>query len=135
MVSLGCAKNRVDAEIMLGSISKAGYEITPFEEQADVIIVNTCGFIDSAKEEAIDAILEAAEMKKKGNARAVIVSGCLAQRYGRDILKSLPEVDAVVGAYGYSHILDAIESVLGGEKTVRTDSAEDAGEILKKGKI
>ena len=98
MVSLGCAKNRVDAEIMLGSISEAGYEITPFEEQADVIIVNTCGFIDSAKEEAIDAILEAAEMKKKGNARAVIVSGCLAQRYGRDILKSLPEVDAVVGA-------------------------------------
>ena len=135
MVSLGCAKNRVDAEIMLGSISKAGYEITPFEEQADVIIVNTCGFIDSAKEEAIDAILEAAEMKKKGNARAVIVSGCLAQRYGRDILKSLPEVDAVVGAYGYSHILDAIESVLGGEKTVRTDSAEDAGEILKKGNV
>ncbi len=135
MVSLGCAKNRVDAEIMLGSISEAGYEITPFEDRADVIIVNTCGFIDSAKEEAIDAILEAAEMKKKGSARAVIVSGCLAQRYGRDILKSLPEVDAVVGAYGYSHILDAIESVLGGGKTVRTDSAEDAGEILKKGNV
>ena len=134
MVSLGCAKNRVDAEIMLGSISEAGYEITPFEDRADVIIVNTCGFIDSAKEEAIDAILEAAEMKEKGSAKAVIVSGCLAQRYGREILKSLPEVDAIVGAYGYSHILDAIESVLNRDRKVRTDK-EDAREILKKGNV
>lgn len=115
LISLGCAKNQVDAEVMLKLVSDAGYSITPDESEADIIIINTCGFIDSAKQEAIDAILEAAEYKKEGLS-GIIVSGCLAQRYGKDIVAEFPEVDAVVGAYGYDNICDAIEAVISGSK-------------------
>ena len=116
MISLGCAKNQVDAEIVLGQL-KDGYEITSDEQQADVIIINTCAFIESAKEEAINAILEAAELKKD-RLKSLIVTGCLAERYGRDIEKSLPEVDGIIGIGGYDRIEEAIKTTLSGKKYI-----------------
>jgi ribosomal protein S12 methylthiotransferase len=86
MVSLGCPKNQVDAEQMLGVLAGAGFEITPDQQDADVIVVNTCGFIETAKEESIEAILEAAKMKKQGRCSALIIAGCLAQRYRDELL-------------------------------------------------
>src|ERR1700752_1094681 len=99
MISLGCAKNLVDAEIMLGDIRRRGMEITSSAEDADVLVVNTCAFIDSAKEESVDAILEA-HQERVLNKRAdqkIIVSGCMAQRFAKELRESLPEVDAFVG--------------------------------------
>ncbi len=116
MISLGCAKNQVDAEVMLSLLKEEGYEITNDENEADVIVINTCGFIDSAKSEAIDAILQTAKLKASTGLKAIIVSGCLAQRFGKDIAEQLPEVDAVVGAYGFKNICDAVKAVLGGDK-------------------
>jgi ribosomal protein S12 methylthiotransferase len=97
MVSLGCPKNQVDAEQMLGVLAGSGYEITADQAEADVIVVNTCGFIESAKEESIEAILEAASMKQRGSCKKVIVAGCLAQRYREELKKELPEADAIIG--------------------------------------
>jgi ribosomal protein S12 methylthiotransferase len=97
MVSLGCPKNQVDAEQMLGVLAGSGYEITADQAEADVIVVNTCGFIESAKEESIEAILEAASMKQRGACKKVIVAGCLAQRYQDELRKELPEADAIIG--------------------------------------
>ena len=97
MVSLGCPKNQVDAEMMLYSLKEAGLEITPAEAEADAIIINTCGFIEDAKAEAIENILEAARYKNEGNLKALIVTGCLAERYRDDITEEIPEVDLVVG--------------------------------------
>jgi ribosomal protein S12 methylthiotransferase len=97
MVSLGCPKNQVDAEQMLGVLAGSGYEITSDQAEADVIVVNTCGFIKSAKEESIEAILEAASMKQRGACKKVIVAGCLAQRYRDELRKELPEADAIIG--------------------------------------
>ena len=121
MVSLGCAKNQVDAEIMLCLLSKNGYVISPNPSDADVICVNTCGFIDSAKQEAIDAILEMAEYKKTGCCKGIVVTGCLAQRYAKDIIEQLPEVDAIIGISGFDRVCDAVEAVLNGEKIIITD--------------
>ena len=118
IVSLGCAKNHVDAEIMLGLLNEAGYCITENKEEADVIIVNTCGFIESAKTEAIEAILEAAEYKSNGKCKAVIATGCLTQRYAQDIIEEIPEADGVLGIDGYSRIVEAVEACLKGEKYV-----------------
>lgn len=115
LISLGCAKNQVDAEVMLKLVADDGYTLTNDEAEADIIIINTCGFIDSAKQEAIDAIFEAAEYKKKG-LLGIVVTGCLAQRYGKEIQAEIPEVDAIVGAYGYGNICDAIEAVLSKKK-------------------
>lgn len=97
MVSLGCPKNQVDAEQMLGVLAGAGYELTADQAEADVIVVNTCGFIESAKEESIEAILEAASMKQRGSCKKVIVAGCLAQRYRDELRKELPEADVIIG--------------------------------------
>ncbi|HEY6010745.1 MAG TPA: 30S ribosomal protein S12 methylthiotransferase RimO [Nitrospirota bacterium] len=97
MVSLGCPKNQVDAEQMLGVLSGSGFEITSDQQDADVIVVNTCGFIESAKQESIEAILDAARMKKEGRCKKIIVAGCLAQRYRGELLSELPEADAVIG--------------------------------------
>ena len=110
VVSLGCAKNQVDAEIMLGLLKEAGYGITDNKEEADVIIVNTCGFIESAKTEAIEAILEAASYKQSAKCRAVIAAGCLTQRYASDVLEQMPEVDSVLGINGYDKIVEAVET-------------------------
>ena len=110
-VSLGCPKNQLDTEVMLHEILQAGYEITPEDIEADIIIVNTCAFIESAKKEAIDNILDVAWLKKHRSLKGIIVTGCLAERYGEEILKELPEVDAVLGVGSIHRIVEAIEAV------------------------
>ncbi len=116
MVSLGCPKNQVDAEQMLGVLSGSGFEITPDQGDADLIVVNTCGFIESAKEESIEAILEATGMKKSGRCTKVVIAGCLAQRYKDELLKELPEADAVIGTAEIGRISEICEEVLEGKK-------------------
>jgi len=106
-VSLGCPKNLVDSEVMMGLLAHSGAEITARAEEADVIVVNTCSFIDSAKQESVDAILEMAQHKAKGRARKLVVAGCLVERYRDEIRKNIPEVDAVVGTGELEHILYA----------------------------
>ena len=111
MISLGCPKNLVDSEMMIGTLKAAGFQVGTDPAEADVIVVNTCGFINSAKEEAIETILEMAEYKKE-RCKALIVTGCLAQRYPKDILKELPEVDFVLGTGSYQDIAVAVKHVL-----------------------
>jgi len=116
MVSLGCAKNRVDAEMMLYTLKNAGYELSVDPAMSDVVIVNTCGFIEDAKQESIDEILELASLKKEGKIKAIIVTGCLAERYQHEVIKELYEVDAVLGIGANNDIVDVVEKVLNGEK-------------------
>jgi len=116
MVSLGCPKNQVDAEQMLGVLAGADFTITPDESEADVIVVNTCGFIESAKEESIEAILDAARFKHEGRCKKVIVTGCLAQRYRDKLLQELPEADAVVGTSEIERIGEICRDVLYGKQ-------------------
>ena len=113
-ISLGCDKNLVDSEVMLGLLDAKGYQIVDDETEADVIVINTCCFIHDAKEESIQTILEIAEYKKEANLKALIVTGCLAQRYQQEILDEIPEVDAVLGTTSYDKIVDAIEEALEG---------------------
>lgn len=110
-ISLGCPKNQLDTEVMLHEVISAGYEITPDETEADVVILNTCAFIESAKREAIDNILDVAWLKKHRSLKAIIVTGCLAERYGEEIFKELPEVDAVLGVGSLHNIVEAIGAV------------------------
>lgn len=110
LVSLGCPKNLVDSEVMLGLLARQGYELTPRAEDADVLIVNTCSFIEPAKRESIDAILEMAEYKKVGSAKKLVVAGCLVERYRQDILKEIPEVDFVIGTNELERVLQACAS-------------------------
>src|SRR5579863_2648117 len=107
MVSLGCPKNLVDSEVMLGVLARHGYDFTPQAGDADVLIVNTCGFIEPAKQESIDTILEMAEHKKSGSASRLIVAGCLVERYRQEILKDIPEVDFVIGTNELERVLEA----------------------------
>ena len=116
MVSLGCPKNQIDAEIMLKRLETAGYEITPVEAEAEAIIVNTCGFIEDAKAEAIENIFEVAKYKNDGALKALIVTGCLAERYRDDILEEIPEVDVVVGLAGNNDIVSIVRDALEGKK-------------------
>src|SRR3954467_15727088 len=106
-VSLGCPKNLVDSEVMMGLLNQAGAEITTCASDADIIVVNTCSFIDSAKQESVDTILEMAQHKATGRAQKLIVAGCLVERYRTEIQKSIPEVDAVVGTGELESILEA----------------------------
>ena len=117
-ISLGCDKNLVDTEVMLGLLASRGYEMTDDENQADVIVINTCCFIHDAKEESIQNILEMAEYKKQGKIRALIVTGCLAQRYRQEIIDEIPEVDEVLGTTAYDKILDAVDAALKGRHEV-----------------
>ncbi len=110
-VSLGCPKNQLDTEVMLHEVVSAGYEITPEETEADVVIINTCGFIESAKQEAIDNILDIAWLKKNHTLKAIVVTGCLAERYREEIFKEFPEVDAILGVGSIHNIVEAIEAV------------------------
>ena len=110
-VSLGCPKNQLDTEVMLHEVATAGYEITPEETEADVVIINTCGFIESAKREAIENILDVAWLKKHRSLRAIVVTGCLAERYREQLLEELPEIDAVLGVGSIHNIVEAIEAV------------------------
>jgi ribosomal protein S12 methylthiotransferase len=108
-VSLGCPKNLVDSEVMLGTLARQGYTITPDKQEADVLVVNTCGFIDTAKQESIDTILEMVEMKNSGNCKKIVVAGCLAERYRADIQKEIPEIDFVFGPDELGRILEAVK--------------------------
>ncbi len=120
-VSLGCDKNLVDTEVMLGLLASRGYEMTDDENQADVIVINTCCFIHDAKQESVDTILEMAEYKKCGQLKALIVTGCLAERYRKEILDEIPEVDAVLGTAAYDKILDAVDEALSGRKLLEME--------------
>lgn len=118
LISLGCAKNLVDSEHMLARLRDNGYEITDDITEAEVGIVNTCGFIEAAKTEAIETILDMARYKQEGNMRGLVVTGCLAQRYRQEIQDDLPEVDAICGTGSYDNIVDAVRDVLAGKKAV-----------------
>src|SRR5215813_8690586 len=107
-VSLGCPKNLVDGEVMLGIAQQAGHEITPDAQDADVLVVNTCAFIDNAKQESIDAILEMAQMKRDGKASRLVVTGCLAERYREELRREIPEIDALLGTGELPAIVDAL---------------------------
>lgn len=115
MISLGCPKNQVDAEIMLAKLKDAGYEITNEIIGADVVIINTCGFINDAKQEAIDTILYVGSLKDEGQVGSLIVTGCLAQRYKEEVLREMPEIDGIVGIGGNGDIVEAVEKVLSGK--------------------
>src|SRR5438445_5940781 len=108
LVSLGCPKNLVDSEVMLGLAQNAGHELTNDAASADVLVVNTCAFIDSAKQESIDTILEMAQLKKNGACKRLVVTGCLAERYRDELKKQIPEIDAVLGTGEVPEIVGAI---------------------------
>ncbi len=115
-ISLGCSKNLVDTEVMLRTLHDAGFEITPDETEAEIIIINTCGFIESAKQEAIDNILDAQQLKEWGKCRHIIATGCLVERYREEVMLELPEIDALIGVGSLSDIAEACKAVLKGEK-------------------
>jgi ribosomal protein S12 methylthiotransferase len=124
-VSLGCPKNLVDSEVMMGQLKKHGYELTTDREAADVIVINTCGFIQSAKEESIETILEMAELKERAGLKRLVVTGCLVERYRQDLLKELPEIDAVLGTGEIEKILAAVDP--------EVTSADDAAFVAANG--
>ncbi len=123
-VSLGCDKNLVDSEVMLGLIRDRGWEITDDETEAEAIVVNTCCFIHDAKEESINTLIEMGELKKTGKAKVLIAAGCLAQRYHNEIKEELPEVDAVIGTTAYEHIVEAVESAWEGKGYERLEALD-----------
>lgn len=127
-ISLGCAKNQVDCERMMYRVQEAGHTVKSDVVGSDVVVINTCGFIDSAKSEAIDYILQTAALKAEGLVGKILVTGCLSQRYQEDILKEMPEVDGILGTGSYTEIVPAIEKLLNGEQVVDFGSI-DAPEV------
>ena len=123
-ISLGCPKNQLDTEVMLHEVLSAGHEITPDETQADIVIINTCAFIESAKKEAIDNILDIAWLKKHAKLKGIIVTGCMSERYGKEILEEFPEVDAVLGVGSIHNICEAIDSVCAQIKSKKKDPSK-----------
>ena len=123
-VSLGCSKNLVDTEVMLRTLYDAGFELTPDEAEAEIIVVNTCGFIESAKRESIDNIIDLSHLKEDGKCKYIIATGCLVERYREEVMRELPEVDALIGVGSLSHIADACRAVMRGEKYVSFDDKE-----------
>lgn len=119
LISLGCAKNLVNSEQMLYLLSEAGYTLIPEPDGADAVIINTCGFIDAAKSEAIDTVLEMAELKKAGKLGKIIVTGCLAERYQDTVMQELPEIDAVLGVGSFGDIVEAVTKALNNESVLR----------------
>lgn len=137
-VSLGCDKNLVDSEVMLGLLAKNGYVLTDDETEADIIVVNTCCFINDAKEESIQTILEMAEHRKNGRCKALVVTGCLAQRYKKEIVDEIEEVDAVLGTTTYDEIIKAVQTALKGQQMLEFHDldalpARSAGRMLTTG--
>jgi len=128
-VSLGCPKNLVDSEVMLGTLARQGYAITARKEEADVIVVNTCGFIDTAKKESIDTILEMAELKTQGNCKKLVVAGCLAERYRSEIRKEIPEIDFIFGPDELGRILEAVQLDSSAVPEVSIDALYSSKEI------
>ena len=131
-ISLGCDKNLVDSEVMLGLLDSRGYQIVDDETIADVIVVNTCCFIHDAKEESIQTILEMAEYKKTGRLKALVVTGCLAQRYQQEIIDEIPEVDAVLGTASYDKIAEAIDEALGGHTEMYLEDIDRLPQVASK---
>ena len=129
IVSLGCARNDVDSEELAGRFAAAGFDLVDQAEQAEVVVVNTCGFIESAKAESIDEILSAAELKKDGRVRTVVATGCLAERYGADLAASLPEADAVIGFDGYDQIGESVRQVMAG-RPIKPHQPADRRQLL-----
>ena len=125
-VSLGCPKNQLDTEVMLHELYSEGYEIVSEEIEADVIVINTCGFIESAKKEAIDNIIDIGWLKKNRELKAIVVTGCLAERYREQIFEQLPEVDAVIGVGSIHNICDAVKNAYEGK---RYSSFEDKNTV------
>ena len=123
-VSLGCSKNLVDTEVMLRKLHDAGFEITPDETEAEIVVINTCGFIESAKQESIDNILDIAWLKKNGKCRGIIATGCLVERYREQVMDEMPELDALVGIGSIDKILDACRAVLAGKKYTSFEDKE-----------
>ena len=119
LISLGCPKNLVNSEQMLYLLCESGMEIVPEPEDADAVIINTCGFIESAKSEAIDTIIEMGELKKAGRVKSIIVAGCLAQRYSDEIMLELPEIDSLLGTGSYDEIVETVKSSLKGKSVVK----------------
>src|SRR6478609_3277714 len=133
MISLGCAKNLVDGEIMLGTLLKDGVEIVNESANADVVIVNTCSFIDSAQQESVDAILESAEVREANNrGQGLIVSGCLPQRFREELPKLLPEVDAFMGIDQVAQVADIVDQALVRRRGKLTDPKTEAVEATKR---
>ena len=131
-ISLGCPKNQLDTEVMLHHLLSAGFEVTPEETEADIVIINTCAFIDSAKQEAIDNILDIAWLKENANLKAIVVTGCLAERYREEIFTELPEVDALLGVGSIHNIVEAVQSVaarLSDESIPKYASFEDKNTV------
>lgn len=116
VVTLGCEKNLVDSEIMSGLVNERGYTLVEDKEEATVIIVNTCGFIDAAKEESVNTILDMADLKQTASLKALIVSGCLTQRYKQELMQEMPEIDGIVGTGDFDKINDIIDKALAGKK-------------------
>ena len=131
-ISLGCDKNLVDSEVMLGLLAEKGYQMTDDETEAEVIVINTCCFIHDAKEESIQTILEMAEYKKERKLKALIVTGCLAQRYQQEIIDEIPEVDAVLGTTSYDHIVEAVEEALAGNGHVVLEDVDALPDVKEK---
>lgn len=127
-ISLGCAKNQVDCERMMFRVQEAGYDVQPDVVGCDVVVINTCGFIDSAKSEAIDFILQMAQLKEQGLVGKILVTGCLSQRYQDEIMKEMPEVDGVLGTGNYADVVSAIDRLLDGE-TVSEFASIDTPEV------
>ena len=125
LVSLGCSKNLVDSEVMLKIIGENDYTMVAETEKADIVIINTCGFIESAKQESIDAILEAVELKKAGKVIAIVAAGCLAERYNQKLLDLIPELDGVIGVGDYKNINGVLEKVVLGEKILMSGHQEE----------
>ena len=128
-VSLGCPKNQLDTEVMLNELRNAGYEITPEETEADIIVINTCAFIEAAKRESIDNILDVAWLKTNHTLKGIIVTGCMTERYREEVLKEFPEVDAILGIGSIHDIVEAVQSVERGERGYTSFRPKDEVEL------
>ena len=136
IVTLGCSKNEVDSSCMMSILDKNRYSVENDPQKADIIIVNTCGFIDAAKEESIDTILQMAKYKETGSCKKMILSGCLAQRYPEELLKEIPEADGIIGTGNISQINDILDRSIDGERVIKVDNINSPYlEGIKKEKV
>src|ERR1700709_1606990 len=129
LVTLGCARNDVDSEELAGRLAADGFRLVDDPEDADTVVVNTCGFVESAKKDSVDTLLAASDLKQGGRTRAVVAVGCLAERYGKDLAESLPEADAALGSDDYPHIAARLRSILAGE-TLHPHTPRDRRRLL-----
>jgi ribosomal protein S12 methylthiotransferase len=129
LVTLGCARNDVDSEELAGRLAASGFRLVDEPEDADTVVVNTCGFVESAKKDSIDTLLQASDLKASGRTSKVVAVGCLAERYGKDLADSLPEADAVLGFDDYPDIADRLRSVLAGQ-TLHPHTPQDRRKLL-----